>query len=114
MYLLAGTRVADLSSARIAPDPKAFAASPPAAARDADFLWCILLEAYNWNGEERFTVEQPAAEPRAAHYLVGWPRRDDFEFIAETSAGEPIGAAWARCLSESEPGYGFVAPQLPS
>ncbi|MER7549979.1 GNAT family N-acetyltransferase [Streptomyces anulatus] len=85
----------------------------PAVAGDADFLWRILLEAYNWNGEQRFTAQQLAAEPHAARYLVGWPRRDDFGVIAQTDAGEPIGAAWARQLPESEPGYGFVAPDVP-
>lgn len=85
----------------------------PAVARDADFLWRILLEAYNWNGEQRFTAEQLAAEPHAARYLVGWPRRDDFGVIAETGAGEPMGAAWARYFPASEPGYGFVAPDVP-
>ncbi|WP_042424507.1 GNAT family N-acetyltransferase [Streptacidiphilus anmyonensis] len=85
----------------------------PAVASDADFLWRILLEAYNCNGEPRFTAEQLAAEPHAARCLVGWPRRDDFGVIAETVAGEPIGAAWARYLPESEPGYGFVAADVP-
>lgn len=85
----------------------------PAVADDADFLWRILLEAYNWSGEQRFTAQQLAAEPHAARYLVGWPRRDDFGVVAETNGGEPIGAAWARQLPESEPGYGFVAPDVP-
>jgi ribosomal protein S18 acetylase RimI-like enzyme len=85
----------------------------PANARDADFLWRVLLEAYNWNGEQRFTAEQLLADPRAARYLVGWPREGDFGVVAETSAGEPVGAAWARCLPENEPGYGFVAQDVP-
>ncbi|WP_030267070.1 GNAT family N-acetyltransferase [Streptomyces sp. NRRL B-24484] len=85
----------------------------PAVADDADFLRRILLEAYNWNGGQRFTAEQLAAEPHAAGYLVGWPRRDDFGVVAETDAGEPIGAAWARHLPGSEPGYGFVAADVP-
>ncbi|WP_329624992.1 GNAT family N-acetyltransferase [Streptomyces sp. NBC_01255] len=85
----------------------------PAAARDADFLWRILREAYNWNGEQRFTVEELAMDPHAARYLAGWPRTDDFGFVAETDAGEPIGAVWARRLPEDEPGYGFVATDVP-
>jgi ribosomal protein S18 acetylase RimI-like enzyme len=85
----------------------------PASARDAEFLWRILLTAYNWNGEQRFTIEQLIADPHAARYLLDWPRRGDFGVVAETDAGEPVGAAWARCLPESEPGYGFVAPDVP-
>ncbi|MFE1856393.1 GNAT family N-acetyltransferase [Streptomyces sp. NPDC059489] len=84
-----------------------------AVARDGDFLWRILLEAYNWNGEQRFTAEQLSAEPHTARYLVGCPCRDDVGVIAQTDAGEPIGAVWARRLPESEPGYGFVGPDVP-
>jgi ribosomal protein S18 acetylase RimI-like enzyme len=85
----------------------------PAIARDAEFLWRILLEAYNWNGEQRFTAEQIVTDPHAARYLTGWPRRGDFGIIAETDTGEPIGAAWARYLPVDEPGYGYVAPDVP-
>ncbi|MFD8813396.1 GNAT family N-acetyltransferase [Streptomyces sp. NPDC059627] len=85
----------------------------PAVARDADFLWRVLLEAYNWNGDQRVTADRLAADPHAARYLVGWPRGGDFGVVAETDVGEPVGAAWARCLPEEEPGYGFVAPDVP-
>ncbi|WP_306311412.1 GNAT family N-acetyltransferase [Streptomyces hydrogenans] len=85
----------------------------PATARDAALLWNVLLEAYNWTGEQRFTVERLAADPHAARYLAGWPREDDFGVVAETETGEPVGAAWARRLPEDAPGYGFVAPDVP-
>ncbi|MER5738574.1 MULTISPECIES: N-acetyltransferase [unclassified Streptomyces] len=85
----------------------------PATARDAGLLWNVLLEAYNWTGERRFTAERLAADPHASRYLAGWPREDDFGVVAETGSGEPIGAAWARCFPEDEPGYGFVAPDVP-
>ncbi|MEU8545385.1 GNAT family N-acetyltransferase [Streptomyces sp. NPDC048717] len=75
--------------------------------------WSVLLEAYNWNGEQRFTADRIAADPRAARYLTGWPREGDFGVVAETDAGEPVGAAWARYLPEDEPGYGFVASDVP-
>ncbi|MFE6776209.1 GNAT family N-acetyltransferase [Streptomyces sp. NPDC057702] len=85
----------------------------PATAHDTDFLWRVLLEAYNWDGERRFTLEELAAAPHASRYLVGWPRAGDFGVVAETDAGEPVGATWARSLPEDEPGYGFVAPDVP-
>ncbi|GEB55095.1 GNAT family N-acetyltransferase [Streptomyces gardneri] len=85
----------------------------PATARDADFFRRILWEAYNWNGEHRFTAEELAADPHAARYVDGWPRGGDFGVVAETDAGEPIGAAWARFLPEDRPGYGFVAADVP-
>ncbi|MFE2561641.1 GNAT family N-acetyltransferase [Streptomyces sp. NPDC059352] len=85
----------------------------PAIARDTSLLWSILLEAYNWNGEQRFTAEQLVTDPYAARYLADWPREGDFGVVAETDTGEPIGAAWARYLPEDRPGYGFVAPDVP-
>ncbi|MFJ5215543.1 GNAT family N-acetyltransferase [Streptomyces sp. NPDC088354] len=84
-----------------------------AIARDTDLLRRVLLEAYNWNGDHRFTAEQLVADPHAARYLAGWPRGSDFGVVAETGSGEPVGVAWARCLPEDEPGYGFVAPDVP-
>ncbi|MFB7513265.1 GNAT family N-acetyltransferase [Streptomyces sp. NPDC056144] len=84
-----------------------------ATAADAGFLRRILLEAYNWTGEQRFTAERLDSEPQASRYVVGWPRTGDFGVVVESEDGEPIGAAWARCLSESEPGYGFVAADVP-
>ncbi|MFF9343436.1 GNAT family N-acetyltransferase [Streptomyces sp. NPDC014773] len=84
-----------------------------ATAHDAGLLRDVLLEAYNWTGEQRFTAERLAADPYAARYLAGWPREGDFGVVAETGTGDPIGAAWARRLPEDEPGYGFVAPDVP-
>ncbi|MFD4232453.1 hypothetical protein [Streptomyces sp. NPDC058545] len=68
----------------------------PVIARDAAFLWRVLLEGYDWKGEQRFTLEQFVADPYAARHLVGWPRRGDFGVVDETDAGAPVGAAWAR------------------
>ncbi|MFJ9813193.1 GNAT family N-acetyltransferase [Streptomyces sp. NPDC101158] len=85
----------------------------PAAAHDTDLLRKVLLEAYNWDGDRRFTAEQLAADPHATRYLEGWPQDGDFGVVAETGAGEPVGAAWARCLPEDRPGYGYVAPGVP-
>ncbi|MFD4371282.1 GNAT family N-acetyltransferase [Streptomyces sp. NPDC058486] len=85
----------------------------PAAAHDTDLLLRVLLEAYNWNGEHRFRPEDLTTDPHAARYLTGWPREGDFGIVAETETGDPIGAVWARHLPEAEPGYGFVAPDVP-
>jgi GNAT superfamily N-acetyltransferase len=52
------------------------------------------------------------SSPDLAHYITGWPREDDYGVIAEAS-GVPIGAAWLRLMRAHEPGYGFVAPDVP-
>ncbi len=44
--------------------------------------------------------------------MAGWPRDSDLGVVAEPD-GQPVGAAWLRFLPETEPGYGFVAPDVP-
>ena len=46
-------------------------------------------------------------------YVSGWTRTGDFGFVAVGGAGEPIGAAWARVFNADDPGYGFVAADVP-
>ncbi|MEV6413959.1 hypothetical protein [Kribbella sp. NPDC051718] len=62
----------------------------------------MLLEAYNWDGQPRFTLEQLTAEDHAWRYVDGWPRPGDIGVVAED--GQPIGAAWARLLTADRPG----------
>ncbi|MGH3929327.1 MAG: hypothetical protein ACRDTF_05050 [Pseudonocardiaceae bacterium] len=50
--------------------------------------------------------------PDLAHYVNGWPRDGERGMIAEAS-GVPIGAAWLRLMPVHDPGYGFVAPDVP-
>jgi GNAT superfamily N-acetyltransferase len=78
---------------------------------DREFLERMLLEAYNWDGQPRFTMEQLAAEDHAWRYIDGWMRPGDFGVVAED--GRPIGAAWARLLTADRPGYGYVADDVP-
>lgn len=53
------------------------------------------------------------ADPNLAHYVEGWPRSGDVGVVAEDDRGEPVGAAWYRHFSADDPGYGFVAPEVP-
>ena len=50
--------------------------------------------------------------PIRRRYLRSWGRAGDLGVIAEDASG-PIGAAWCRLLPASEPGYGFVAEDVP-
>ena len=70
-----------------------------------------MLEAYNWDGQPRFTMEQLVTEDHAWRYVDGWMRPGDFGVIAED--GRPVGAAWARLLTADRPGYGYVADDVP-
>jgi GNAT superfamily N-acetyltransferase len=85
----------------------------PAVAADAGFLGDILVGAVNWSTEWRPKSRQHIlSAPDTAHYVAGWPRDTDLGVIAEAD-GQPVGAAWIRFLPETDPGYGFVAPDVP-
>ena len=81
---------------------------------DLSDLVAALLDAVNWSGRERVTREQALADPSLAHYVTGWPRPGDFGTIAGEDPGGPaIGAAWCRLFAPADPGYGFVAADVP-
>ena len=85
----------------------------PAVAGDASFLGDMLVEAANWSTQWRpRSRAQILSAPRTAHYLTGWPRDTDLGVLAEAD-GRPVGAAWIRYLPATDPGYGFVAPDVP-
>jgi GNAT superfamily N-acetyltransferase len=84
-----------------------------AAAGDGPFLVDMLMEATNWSPQWKpRSRQQVLTSASTAHYVSGWPRDTDLGVIAEV-AGEPIGATWLRFLPADDPGYGFVAPDVP-
>jgi GNAT superfamily N-acetyltransferase len=85
----------------------------PADPGDRPFLLAMLVEAVNWKGQLLLTPAEVEADPALAHYLSGWQRPSDFGVLATKDAGEPIGAAWARSFDIDDPGYGFVANDVP-
>ncbi|WP_290059934.1 GNAT family N-acetyltransferase [Amycolatopsis solani] len=85
----------------------------PATAADREFLADMLVEAVNWSPEwPAKSRREVLSMPSTAHYLAGWPRETDLGVVAE-SGGEPTGAAWLRFFPPGEPGYGFVAADVP-
>ena len=56
-------------------------------------------------------VEECRTNPAIAHYIDGWtPDQVGLICLVDDT---PVGAAWARNLPASDPGYGFVAPGIP-
>lgn len=85
---------------------------------DAEFLVDMLLEAFNWTGEERFSRKQVLRDKMLSHYVAGWQRAGDLGVVAVDLAGPsglqiPIGAAWLRQFPSRAPGYGYVAEDVP-
>ncbi|HEX5469299.1 MAG TPA: GNAT family N-acetyltransferase [Gaiellaceae bacterium] len=78
---------------------------------DLPFLERMLSWAAGWRSN--VLDETLAVDPAVARYLAGWGRPGDVALVAETAAGEPAGAAWYRLFAADDPGFGFVAPDIP-
>ncbi len=86
----------------------------PALGRDEPFLFEMVYEAlFVPPGSEPFP-RSALDQPELLHYASGFgTRHGDVGFVAETRAGEPIGAAWARLLTSGNRGYGYVDDDTP-
>ncbi|OIJ68185.1 GNAT family N-acetyltransferase [Streptomyces mangrovisoli] len=85
-----------------------------ATADDADFLTDMLVAAVNWNPAQTAVSRDRVLEDcLSAHYVEGWPRPGDLGVVAVEAGGRPIGAAWLRQFGHDDPGYGFVAGDVP-
>ncbi len=84
-----------------------------ARADDADLIAEMTLVAVNWDsGREALSLGDLLARPDLLHYFTGWPREGDLGVVAEVDRRR-IGAAWLRRFGPDEPGYGFVAGDIP-
>jgi GNAT superfamily N-acetyltransferase len=86
-----------------------------ATADDGAFMADMLVEAVNWSPEwKRKSRARVLSAPETAHYIAGWPRETDLGVIAEADGdADRVGAAWLRFFPAADPGYGFVAPDVP-
>ena len=83
---------------------------------DPAFLAEMLYEAVNWRddgAEERPPFDELLTDPEVRRYVEDWGRKGDVAIVALDRLDEPVGAAWYRTFSTDEPGYGFVAPEVP-
>lgn len=84
----------------------------PLLANDKDFLWEMLRLAVFMRPGERPPSLESVKEPPLGAYVEGWMRPGDFGVLLSLD-GQSVGAAWARRFSESNHGYGWVAPEIP-
>ncbi|HEY5171933.1 MAG TPA: GNAT family N-acetyltransferase [Acidimicrobiia bacterium] len=83
---------------------------------DPAFLAEMLYEAVNWRddgAEERPSLESVLSVPENARYIADWGRSGDIALCALDRRDEPVGAAWLRRFTAAEPGYGYVADDVP-
>lgn len=86
----------------------------PSQPSDLAFLWDMLWEAAAIDPGVRAVGKEVAFSiPQLRRYLEGWGRAGDIGVVARDEAGQPLGAAWARLFPREEPGYGFVASDIP-
>lgn len=83
-----------------------------AIAADLPFLEGVFVIAADWNPEAAKGAEFWHADPTFQKYLAGFPRDTDLGFIAERE-GQDAGAVWSRYFTAADPGYGFVAEDIP-
>ena len=83
---------------------------------DPAFLAEMLYEAVNWrptDDDERPPLDEVLAVPENARYVAGWGRAGDVALCALDARDEPVGAVWLRQFHAGEPGYGYVADDVP-
>jgi len=84
-----------------------------ATAGDGEFLADMLVAAVNWSPEWKPRSRRRVLSlPATARYIAGWPRDTDLGVVAQAGA-VPAGAAWVRFFTPADPGYGFVAADVP-
>lgn len=79
---------------------------------DLDFLVEMLTEAIDWTGDRGISNSDVWQRPDLAHYVADWPRTGEIGMVA-TEHDRPIGAVWLRYLDANDPGYGYVADDIP-
>lgn len=84
-----------------------------AAHSDLPFLWEMLYQAIYVPAGADPLPRGILDHPKVSHYLEDFPARTgDVGWIAEVD-GQAIGAVWCRRMPASDPGYGFVGPDIP-
>lgn len=82
---------------------------------DAEFLASMLAEAACWRpGLTPPDRHALLADRHIGHYIAGWQKPADLGVVAVGAAGQrPLGAAWCRYLQADDPGYGYIADDIP-
>jgi ribosomal protein S18 acetylase RimI-like enzyme len=82
---------------------------------DPAFLAEMLYEAAYWRDdmEERPPLDAMLEQPELSRYVRDWGRPHDVALTVLARGDESVGAAWYRRFDATEPGYGFVADDIP-
>ncbi|MPL89551.1 hypothetical protein SDC9_35587 [bioreactor metagenome] len=83
----------------------------PLKSSDSELLRDATYYNLNWNGN-RFSRKEIDENPHFAHYFNTWLENSDFGFVAERH-GKPFGVVWLKYFPSDNPGYGFIAENIP-
>ena len=88
----------------------------PLGADEDALLFEACMGTINWPGP-RFTEDEARAIPEIAHYGHFRPERGDLGIVAEATQPDgstlPVGLTWLLFFGADDPGYGFVAADIP-
>lgn len=81
---------------------------------DAALLLEMVALAADWRpGSDIRSGADVLADGSLARYAAHWPKAGDDGWVAEDAEGRAVGAAWWRFFRSDDPGYGFVASDVP-
>ncbi|HUF09839.1 MAG TPA: GNAT family N-acetyltransferase, partial [Rhodothermales bacterium] len=86
----------------------------PTTRPDLPFLRRMLWAAAFWQEpSEDAYPDEDLERHDLAFLLEDWGRPGDTGVVAESEAGESVGAAWYRLWTEDRHFYGYVSPEIP-
>jgi ribosomal protein S18 acetylase RimI-like enzyme len=87
----------------------------PLTAQDEPFLWEMLYQAIYVPPGQPPPDRGLLREPALARYVADWGQRQgDLGFTGlDPHDQQPVGAAWLRLFTAREPGFGYVAADIP-
>jgi ribosomal protein S18 acetylase RimI-like enzyme len=81
---------------------------------DEPFRWAMGWEAAAMNAEAGARVRDTImALPQLRRYFVDFGRPGDAGVVAATADGVRLGTAWYRLFAAEDPGWGFIAVDVP-
>ncbi|NTV40408.1 MAG: GNAT family N-acetyltransferase [Demequinaceae bacterium] len=78
----------------------------------SDDVMPFVVAAMNWRDDGAWDADLVLADQAVAHYVTDWMRPGDAGVVA-IEGGVPAGAAWWRHFTGDDPGYGYVADDVP-
>jgi ribosomal protein S18 acetylase RimI-like enzyme len=81
---------------------------------DQTFLWEVVYHAIHVPPGASPPPPNIVNDPAVAKYVREWGRVGDYGVVVtHDPTNQPVGAAWMRLFPASDPGYGFIAEDVP-